>query len=195
MRPEEARTREYIHQRGTLSTPLEIHERVRQTFAATEEFLDSVSPGEERVRPAVGDWCIHETVDHIFETHRPAVEELRWLLRGQPPPDEPIRTCHQSERPLERPWPELVGKLKRLHADLLEILVRIPADFTSEAKAPVLMVVNVENPDGSEMPVHWIQNLNWKEYAVTFFRLHALDHLNQAKRTLKAVRQGVEVTT
>jgi hypothetical protein len=35
--------------------------------------------------------------------------------------------------------------------------------------------------------LHWIEELDWKAYAV-IFRLHELDHLSQAKKTLRAAR-------
>jgi len=80
-----------------------------------------------------------------------------------------------------------VEKLKRLHAEILEILAAIPDDFTSVAHAPVVLVINAKNPDGSESLLQWIEDLDWKAYAI-IFRLHEIDHLNQAKRALKAVK-------
>ena len=56
----------------------------------------------------------------------------------------------------------------------------------TDARAPLVMVINAREPDGREAPVHWIEELDWKAYAVTAFRLHELDHLNQIKKTLKA---------
>lgn len=186
MRPEQEKAREYLYRKGTLLPPREIHERVRAAFAATEEFLKSVSEVEGRIRPASGEWCVQEIVDHLVETHRPSVEELRCLLRGERPPGGPIPAALQSKAPLEHPWLELVGELKRLHAEILEVLAEIPDEFTSEARAPLVMVVNAKNPDGSESPLRWIQDLDWKAYAV-IFRLHEIDHFNQARRALKAV--------
>ena len=44
-------------------------------------------------------------------------------------------------------------------------------------------------PDGgSGAPLHWIEELDWKAYAITAFRLHEIDHLNQGKKVLQAVR-------
>jgi len=57
----------------------------------------------------------------------------------------------------------------------------------TDARAPVVMVINVKEADGREAPLHWIEELDWKAYAV-IFRLHELDHLTQAKKTLKAAR-------
>jgi hypothetical protein len=188
MRPEQEKAREYLYRKGTLLAPGEIHERVRAAFVATEEFLASVSEAEARGQPAPGEWCVQEVVDHLVETHRPSITELRCLLRGERPPDGPIPAGLQSAAPLRRPWPELVRELKRLHAEVLEILAGIQEGFTSEARAPLVMVVNAKNLDGSESPLHWIEDLDWKAYAV-IFRLHEVDHLNQARRALKAARQ------
>jgi hypothetical protein len=50
------------------------------------------------------------------------------------------------------------------------------------------MVLNVKNPDGGESPLRWIEDLDWKAYSAVIFRLHEIDHMNQAKRALKALR-------
>jgi hypothetical protein len=185
--PEQEKAREYLHRKGTLLASREIHDRVQSAFAATEEFLDGVSEAAARARPAPGEWCVQEIVDHLVETHRPSIGELRELLRGARPKGDPIPASLQSRVPLERPWPGLVEDLKRLHAEVLEILSGIPEGFTSEARAPLVMVINAKNADGSESPVHWIEELDWKAYAVVF-RLHEIDHLNQARRALATVR-------
>ena len=185
MKPEQLKARDYFNQKGTLLPARQIHERVRAAFAATEEFLAGVSEAEARRRPAPGEWCAQEVVDHLVESHRPSVEELRCLLRGERPKDGPVPASLQSRAPLERPWQELVGELKRLHAEALGLLAGIAENFTSNAKAPIVMVVNAKNPDGSESPLHWIEDLDWKAYSAVIFRLHEIDHLNQAKRALK----------
>jgi hypothetical protein len=187
MRPEQEKAREYLHQKGTRLAPREIHERVRAAFVATEEFLDSVSAAEARVQPAPGEWCAQEVIDHLVESHGPGVDELRSLLRSARPSGGPIPAGLQSQAPLGRPWPALVGELKRLHAEILELLTKVPHGFASEARAPLIMVVNMKKADGSEYPLEWIEDLDWKAYAVVF-RLHEIDHLKQAKRALAAAR-------
>jgi hypothetical protein len=37
------------------------------------------------------------------------------------------------------------------------------------------------------VPYEWIEDLDWKAYAIVL-RLHAVDHLNQAKKVLAAAR-------
>ena len=188
MRPEQAKAREYLHRKGTLLAPSVIRERVSAAFEATEAFLGGVSEGEARRRPAPTEWCVQEVVDHLVETHRPSLDELRCLLRGERPAAGPIPASLQSRAPLERPWPELLAELGRLHAEILELLVRIPDDFTSSARAPVVLVINAKNADGSESPLHWVEELDWKAYAV-IFRLHEIDHVNQARRALSALQK------
>jgi hypothetical protein len=60
----------------------------------------------------------------------------------------------------------------------------------TDVRAPVVMVINVREPDGREVPLSWIEELDWKAYAV-IFRLHELDHLNQAKKILTAARASL----
>lgn len=187
MRPEQIKAREYLHQKGTLLAPTVVHERVRAAFLATEEFLDGIAETEARCRPAPGEWSVQEIADHLVETHRPSLHELQSLLRGERPSGGPIPASLQSPAPLERRWSQLVEGLKRLHAEVLALLANVPDDFVSKARAPAVLVVNAKSPDGSEGPLHWVEELDWKAYAVVF-RLHEVDHLGQAKRALKAVR-------
>lgn len=188
MRPEQLKAREYLYQKGTLLPPRVIQERVAAAFRATEEFLDGVPAADARRPPAPGEWSVQEIVDHLVETHRPSIEELRCLLRGERPVGGPIPASLQSKAPLDRPWTGLVGELKRLHAEVLGILAEVPDGFASEARAPVVLVINARNPDGSEGPIEWVEDLDWKAYSV-IFRLHEIDHLNQAKRALGAPRR------
>jgi hypothetical protein len=61
----------------------------------------------------------------------------------------------------------------------------VPPDFATDARAPIVMVVNVADERGALVPVHWIEDLDWKAYAITW-RLHVIDHLKQARRALAA---------
>ncbi len=187
MRPEQIKAREYLHHKGTLLAPKVIRDRVSAAFSATEDFLGGVVEAEARRRPAPGEWSVQEVLDHLVLTHRPSIEELRSLLRGERPAGGPIPASLQSKAPLDRRWAELVGELKRHHSEVLAILAKVPDGFTSDARAPAVLVINAKNPDGSESPLHWVEELDWKAYAV-IFRLHEVDHLNQAKRALAAVR-------
>ena len=181
------KAREYLRARGTQVAPAVIHERVAAAFAALETFLDTVPPDRAGSPGVSGEWTIQEVVDHVLETHRPGLDELRCLLAGQRPPGEAIPASLQSKAPLLRPWAWLRAELRRLHDDITTTLAGVPASFTTDARAPLVMVVNVPEPDGRARPVHWIEELDWKAYAIVW-RLHAIDHLNQAKKILAAHR-------
>ena len=184
MRPEQLKAREYLHAKGTLLTAAQIHERVGAAFAATEALFDAVTEAQARARTIPGEWTVQEVVDHLVETHRPSLHELGELLAGRRPSGGPIPASLQSAAPTGSPWRDLVGKLKDLHAGILTLLAAAP-DRLSDARAPVVMVINIKEGDGGDAPLHWVEELDWKAYAI-IFRLHELDHLNQAKKTLKA---------
>jgi hypothetical protein len=179
------KAREYLRTRGTEVAPAVIHERVAAAFSALTELLEKVSPDVVTRRTLPGEWTIQEIVDHLLETHRAGLDELRCLLAGQSPPDPPIPAGLQSKAPLLRPWPWLCAELARLHEEILRTLAGVPVDFTTPARAPLVMVVNVPGPEGRLTPAHWIEELDWKAYAIVW-RLHVLDHLGQAKKVLAA---------
>jgi hypothetical protein len=180
------RAREYLRARGTLVAPAVIHERVTSAFAALEAFLDTVPPGHEARPGPPGEWTVQEIVDHLVETHRPGLDELRCLLAGENPPGEAIPAGLQSRAPRLRPWPWLRGELQRVHGGIAEVLAAAPAGLVTDARAPLVMVVNVPRPDGSVRPLEWIEALDWKAYAIVW-RLHVLDHLGQARKALAVV--------
>ena len=185
LRPEQLKAKEYMHQKGTLLPAAQVHERVGAAFAAMETLLDGVGEAEARARTIAGEWTVQEVVDHLVETHRPSLDELRDLLENRRPAGGPVPASLQSADPMGRRYGDLVGDLKAVHAAILRVLSGAP-DRLTEARAPLVMVINAKEADGGEAPLHWIEELDWKAYAVTAFRLHELDHLNQIKKTLKA---------
>jgi hypothetical protein len=186
LRPEQIRAQEYLRQKGTGLPAAQIHERVGAAFAAMDALLDGVSEAEARARPIPAEWTVQEVVDHLVETHRPSLEELRDLLADRRPRGGPIPAALQSPDAMERRYADLVEALSALHREILAVLAAAPDRMTG-ARAPVIMVVNAREADGREAPLHWIEELDWKAYAV-IFRLHELDHLSQAKKTLMAAR-------
>jgi len=185
LRPEQIKAKEYMHQKGTLLPAAHVHERVGAAFAAMETLLDGVGEAEARARTLPGEWTVQEVVDHLVETHRPSLDELRDLLENRRPAGGPVPASLQSADPMGRRYGDLVGDLEAVHAAILRVLSGAP-DRLTEARAPLVMVINAKEADGGEAPLHWIEELDWKAYAVTAFRLHELDHLNQIKKTLKA---------
>jgi hypothetical protein len=186
LRPEQIRAREYLDQKGTRLAAADIHERVAAAFAAMESLLDGVTEAEARARALTGEWTIQEVADHLVETNRPSLDELRLLLAGRRPTAGPIPASLLSADPMARPYQAVVDDLKAVHSQILGVLAAAP-DRMTDARAPVVMVINAKEADGREVPLHWIEELDWKAYAV-IFRLHELDHLSQAKKTLKAAR-------
>ena len=188
LRPEQLKAREYFEQKGTRLPAAQIRERVAAALARLEETLAGVSAADARRRPREGEWSVHEVVDHLVLTHRPSIDELRDLLAGRRPAGAPIPAGLLSADPLARPWPDLVAALRRLHAETLDVLAGAADAIALDARAPIIMVINAREPDGREVPVHWIEELDWKAYAVSAFRLHTLDHRSQIVKTLDALR-------
>ena len=50
------------------------------------------------------------------------------------------------------------------------------------------MVVNVEDTGGALVPMEWVEELDWKAYAMVSWRLHTIDHMKQARAALAALR-------
>ena len=180
-----ARAREYFATNGTHAPAAEIHERVAAAFTALDAALTGVSAAQAARRPIPGEWSAQEIVDHLLETHRPGVDELRCVLAGQRPPGEPIPAALQSKAPLLRPWSWLLDEMRRVHGLILDLLATVPPDAPTTARAPIVMVVNVPGPDGAVRALHWTEDLDWKAYAIVW-RLHAIDHLKQLKKVLAA---------
>lgn len=179
-----ARAREYLRTRGTLLAAPVVRQRVAAALAALESFLDSVLADRAVVRALAGEWTIHEIVDHLVETNRASLDELRCLLAGERPPGGPIPAGLQSPAPFTRPWPWLVRELARVDRDLVEALEVAGENVATDARAPVVMVVAVED-GGARVPLEWVEEVDWKAYAIVL-RLHAVDHLNQARKVLAA---------
>jgi len=165
-----------------LLSPAEVIEQIAAAFASLETVLAEVPPARATTRPAPDEWSPQDVLDHLVETYRPGVDELRCLLAGQRPPGEPIPAALRSKAPALRPWPWLVDELARGKRDVLDALGGVTPDFTTEARAPIVMVVNVPGA----APLHWIEDLEWKAYTIVSWRLHTIDHLKQIKKALAA---------
>jgi hypothetical protein len=179
------RARDYFLKNATQATAATVRARTGNAFEALERFVETVPAAVAARRTIDGEWSIHEIVDHLVETDRPSLDELRCLLGGRCPPGEPIPAALQSKAPLARPWSWLLRELGRLHADFLGAVAAVPTDFDTDACAPIVMVVNVQDEAGRTVPYSWVEELDWKSYVIVQ-RLHAIDHLNQAKKVLAA---------
>jgi DinB superfamily len=180
------RAREYFRSKSALA-PSAIRAQIVAAFDALDAVLISAPPGHVARRPEPGAWSIAEVVDHLVETYRPGVDELRCLLAGQRPPGPPIPAALQSKAPRLRPWPWLLDELRRAHHDVVELLDGVPPDFDTPARVELVMVVNVASADGGIRPLHWIEEIDWKAYAMASWRLHAIDHMKQVRKVLAAL--------
>jgi len=181
-----AKARRYLRTRGTLAEPRRVRDQVASALGALETLVADLAPEQAARRAVPGEWCVHEIVDHLVETYRPGLDELRCLLADRRPPGEPIPASLQSKAPLVRPWPWLLAELRRLNADVLAALDAVPGGFAGTARAPVVMVVNVPAAGGGFRPVHWLEELDWKAYSIVSWRAHTLDHIAQARKVLAA---------
>jgi hypothetical protein len=181
-----ARVRDYMRDNGTLAPTAAIRRRVATAFENLEKFLRAADPERAARRAWPGEWSLQEIVDHVVQTHRPSRDELRELLAGRRPAGPPIPASLQSKDPLGRPWAPLLDDLARVHAEIVADLAAAPDDFPTSVRAGVVVVMNAEASDGAIVPLAWEDEIDWKAYAV-FLRLHTIDHLNQARKTLAAL--------
>jgi len=183
MPPEQVKAKAYLRDKGTEAPVAQIRERVGEAFAAMDELLDSVSEARASQRREDGEWCVHEVLDHLVETHPLALEEMRAVMANRHSPVSPIPAGLQSASPMSRSWDDMRGVLRRLHAEVLDVLAGA-SDRPTEARAPIIMVINVRQADGSVKPLHWIEHCDWKACAV-IFRLHEMDHMTQIRKALR----------
>lgn len=183
LRPEQEVALRYAREKGTEATAESIRQRLGGTFAKLEALLASLPEAAVRIRPAPDRWSVHEIVDHLIESHRPAIDELRDLVQGHSPAGGPIPASLLSADPLGRPWPGLLRELSGVHRGLLAILDGASDETPLTARAPVVMVVKVREEDGSLRPVEWTADFDWKAFAI-LLRGHTLEHLAQIERTL-----------
>lgn len=182
----QTRARDYFTSKGGL-TSAEVRDQIVAAFDALDAVLAEVPPARASRRARPDEWSAQEVLDHLVETYRPGVDELRCVLAGQRPPGAPIPAALQSKAPLLRSWAWLRTELRRAHDDVVALLDGVPEGFTTTARVPIVMVVNVTEPDGTVRPLHWVEDLGWQAYALTSWRLHAIDHMKQARKVLAAL--------
>jgi hypothetical protein len=184
MPPEQLKAKEYLMEKGTRAPIAQIRDRVADAFAATDTLLEGVSEAQARRAPGGGEWSAIEVLDHLVVTHPRALEEMQALLANRHSPVSPIPAGLQSAAPLARPWADLRADLQWIHHQVLDAMTAAP-DRATDARAPVIMVINVREADGRVRPLHWEEPCDWKACAV-IFRLHELDHLGQIRRLLRS---------
>lgn len=182
MRPEQQRALDYVRRKGTEADPESIRQRLVAAFGELEASVDSLDARAARRRPASGGWCVQEIVDHLVESHRRAARQLDALVSGRPPGDA-IPASLLSADPLAHDWDDLVATLKKVHADVLGAFAKGDASTSLEWRAPVVFVVKVREDDGSLRPREWIEEADWKAFALGI-AVHTREHVDQIRRTL-----------
>ena len=185
LRPEQQRALQYLRAKGTEAPAASIRERVREAFGGLEALLAGIPEEAAKSHPLPGKWSVHEVVDHLAQSHRPAARELRDLLQGRRPEDSPIPAGLQSPDAMSLPWTEAVRRLGEVHAEFLAALDQGSDSHPLDARAPVIMVVKAQEPDGTLTTLQWTEDFDWKAYAIGI-RAHTLEHRQQIERTLDA---------
>lgn len=181
LHPQQLAALDYLQRKGTEASVSRLYEHVAKTFQDFEAFLDTVPPALRAMKPSARAWSAHEVIDHLVESHRPAVEQLRSLVAGERPATRPIPAHLQSENPFNRSWDDLVAELKEIHRSYLALIEGAPE--TSDVTTPVVMVIKIADEAGAKVPVTWEAELDWKAYAQAF-RVHTVEHRMQIERTL-----------
>jgi hypothetical protein len=184
--PEQLRALDYLKRKGTDAPADEIRRQVAGAIAKIEEVVDAVPVSLREVSPGPGKWSVHEILDHLIESHRPALSQLESLLQGRTPETPAVPASLQSADPFSRTWGELVKALDSIHDSLWDLLWEATDAHPLDVRAPIVMVVKVTRPDGSVEPVQWEERLDWKAF-VQALRVHTLEHLSQVTRTVAEV--------
>jgi hypothetical protein len=184
-RPERTAAIEYLRRKGTEAPVSRLVAGLRSTFQKFEQTIDLVPETLRDRRPDAVSWSVHEIVDHLVESHRPAVLELRELCAGVSPDGGPIPARLMSASPLDRLWGHLVRELRDIHANILQLTADAGDATPITAKAPFVMVVKAS---GSNAPgvLEWVEALDWKAY-VQAIRVHTHEHCAQVERTVAAL--------
>lgn len=188
LRPEQRRALDYVRAKGSEAPAVEVRRRVAAALAETEDLLAAIPASRAGLRPEPSRWSIHEVVDHLVESHRPAVRQLELLLAGRSPAGGPIPAGILSPDPFRRPWPQICAELREVHRELLALLAGAGDETPTEARAPVEMVVRCATPDGGSEPVHWVERFDWKAHAL-LVGVHTREHAGQVRRILALLPQ------
>ncbi len=186
-RPEQVRALRYLKRKGTEAPIEQLRRRIADAFVDLETMIASVPPSLRLRSPEPGRWSVQEVVDHLIESHRPAVSQLESLLNGLTPVTGAVPASLQSTDPLARNWDELVDELKRIHTSLIRVIEKASDSCSLEVRVPVHMVMKADDPGGPL--VQWEEPLDWKAFAQTL-RVHTIGHRAQIERTLRALSES-----
>lgn len=184
--PEQLRALDYLKRKGTDAPVDEIHGKLAAALGKFEAAVAAVPVSLRQAAPGPGKWSVHEILDHLIESHRPALSQLIVLLRGETPEGPAIQASLQSADPLSRPWDDLVAELQGIHTAFLRLLEVATDSHRLDVRAPIVIVVKVARPEGTLEAVQWEERLDWKAF-VQALRVHTLEHLSQVTRTVAEV--------
>lgn len=179
-----ARALAYLERSGTRLPLAQLREKLAAVFRGIEALLATIDESEARRRPLPGRWCVQEVADHLIESHRPAIAQLRAALAGVDP-GAAIPAHLQSEQPLAAPFREKVATLAEVHRGLEALFDSAPEDPVTTRRIPIAMVLKVDEGRLLE----WTEELDFKAY-LQGVRVHTLEHQAQIERTLAAVRSA-----
>ena len=168
----------HIRSRGTEADPAAVHQKLAAAYAQFDGLLAGLTVQAATAAPAPGEWAVRDVADHLLESERAGLDELRCLVAGEAPPGPPVPASLRSKAPHHRPWPWLVTELARIHADILGAVAAGPAAAAGEPSAPGVFWAEI---DGE--PREWIEELDWRAYAAVL-RVHTLEHLAQIRAVL-----------
>jgi hypothetical protein len=181
LRPEQERALAYVRAKGTEATAADVRRRVAAACTEIETLLGTLPAELTARRPDPATWSLHEVVDHLVESHRPAVPDLARLLAGEGSEHVTIPAGLLSADPFRRDWPVAVAELREVHRGLLASLSDADDATPTTARAQVEMVVRCATADGGSEPVHWIESFDWKAFAL-LVGIHTREHADQVRR-------------
>lgn len=187
LKPEQERALAYLRRKGTEAPVERLRAGLAEALARIESAFDAV-PVDLRVRrPGPDRWCPQEILDHLIESHRPAVAQLARVLAGEDAP-EAVPASLLSADPFARSWEEQITELRAVHREWLELLAAASDETSLAATAGLIMVIKVAtSPDEPPEPVEWYERLDWKAFTQAL-RVHTLEHLAQLERTVAPPR-------
>lgn len=186
--PEQVRALAYLRKRGTEESMEVVRDRVGRAFADLETALASLDETTARQHPAPGSWCVQQVVDHLIESHRPAIGQLETMIVGQRPEGTPIPASLLSADAMAKSWDGLVADLHDVHRHFLAVLDQASGTCDLSLTTPVVMVVKVATPDGGLETREWLHELDFKAYAVAL-AAHTREHQAQIARAVESATQ------
>lgn len=169
----------HVRSRGTDASPAAVHEKLAGAYATFDRLIAQLSADTATGVPGPGEWSVHDVVDHLLETERLNLDELRCLVVGERPPGPAVEANLRSRAPHRRSWPWLVREITRFHRDIVEVAATGPDPSPGEPTAPAVIWAKV-----NAEPTEWIEELDWRAYAAVL-RVHALEHLGQIQAILR----------